>query len=370
MVKRRKIKKKRKSRPPRLYTDEKGRYIKVKGQKTYIHSPLTSNQLVRVIINNFEKKFKKKKKKKKTKGSLSKGSKSKDHLAELILSMNRLRTPTDDIRSVIGMIPESAAAAVRAVLARPAAVGPAADAAEAVDDDAAEPAADDDAAEPAAAPATPEPEVPVRKRKRRRQPPKASPGKSRKKYAVQDLLSRIAKQVPKKELEEIYLNEIGGKVPKTKPQIVNKLFSTSDFRKRIPIKSLRRYSDKQLVNYFNRWSRAPVEDDPDEYDPVEDDSTSEEEPSAAVPSHSSAAAIPKAVSGYFPSHSSATGPLVISGAPSSSPPMPKTVAKPKENRKIKVIKESTLVRQFQHQGSTRMMMMMRRMMRMMMVMVM
>ena len=90
MVKRRKIKKKRKSRPPRLYTDKKGRYIKVKGQKTYIHSPLTSNQLVRVIINNFEKKFKKKKKKK-TKGSFSKGSKS-DHLAELILSMNRLRT--------------------------------------------------------------------------------------------------------------------------------------------------------------------------------------------------------------------------------------------------------------------------------------
>jgi len=48
-------------RPPRLYTDKRGRYIRFKGEKIYITSPLTNKQLVRVVINNFEKGKKKKK---------------------------------------------------------------------------------------------------------------------------------------------------------------------------------------------------------------------------------------------------------------------------------------------------------------------
>src|SRR5690606_4266943 len=112
------------------------------------------------------------------------------------------------------------------------------------------------------------------------------------------------------DLIQIYENEIGGQVPKTRQGIVDQLFSTYNFRKRIPIDSLKGYSVGQLKNYFYRYSRASS---------VEDD-TSEEEPPVAAPS---ATELPKAVSGYFPSHSSATepsGPVVVSGARSRSVP--------------------------------------------------
>ena len=48
-----------KNRPPRLYRDKKGRYIKLYGKKIYVNSPFGNQQLVKVIINNFEKKYKK-----------------------------------------------------------------------------------------------------------------------------------------------------------------------------------------------------------------------------------------------------------------------------------------------------------------------
>ena len=56
-----------KGRPPRLYTDAKGRYVKIDGQKVYINSPINNKQLVKVIINNFRKHKKSKKNKKRIK---------------------------------------------------------------------------------------------------------------------------------------------------------------------------------------------------------------------------------------------------------------------------------------------------------------
>ena len=56
-----------KGRPPRLYTDAKGRYVKIDGQKIYINSPINNKQLVKVIINNFRKYKKSKKNKKRIK---------------------------------------------------------------------------------------------------------------------------------------------------------------------------------------------------------------------------------------------------------------------------------------------------------------
>src|SRR5690349_14016093 len=62
----RKLKRKIKARPPRLFSDRKGRYIRVNGQKTYIRSPISNQQLVNVIVGSFEKRKKKRKKKGRT----------------------------------------------------------------------------------------------------------------------------------------------------------------------------------------------------------------------------------------------------------------------------------------------------------------
>jgi len=61
------VKRKIKNRPPRLYIDDKGRYIKIGKKKVYIKSNLTNNQLVKIVINNFLKKHKKGKRNKKSK---------------------------------------------------------------------------------------------------------------------------------------------------------------------------------------------------------------------------------------------------------------------------------------------------------------
>lgn len=50
------VKQFRKPRPPRLYTDQKGRYIKLHGKKIYVKSTMNNKQLVKVIVNNFQKK--------------------------------------------------------------------------------------------------------------------------------------------------------------------------------------------------------------------------------------------------------------------------------------------------------------------------
>jgi hypothetical protein len=69
MVKR-KINRKTKGRPPRIYIDrKKGRYVVVNGKRVYVKSGITNQQLVRVVINNFEKKKKRRYRKKKNKGS-------------------------------------------------------------------------------------------------------------------------------------------------------------------------------------------------------------------------------------------------------------------------------------------------------------
>ena len=59
------VKRKHKKRPPRIFIDNKGRYINLRGKKIYLQSGLTNNQLVRVIVNNFQKQNQKKKKKRK-----------------------------------------------------------------------------------------------------------------------------------------------------------------------------------------------------------------------------------------------------------------------------------------------------------------
>ncbi len=49
------VKRNKKPRPPRLYTDDKGRYIKLNGKKVYIKSTMSNKQLVKVVVNNFQK---------------------------------------------------------------------------------------------------------------------------------------------------------------------------------------------------------------------------------------------------------------------------------------------------------------------------
>ena len=55
---------KQKPRPPRVYVDEKGRYIKLKGKRVYIKSSLSNKQLINVVVNNFQKKKRSRSKKK------------------------------------------------------------------------------------------------------------------------------------------------------------------------------------------------------------------------------------------------------------------------------------------------------------------
>jgi len=64
------VKKYKKIRPPRLYSDEKGRYIKIKNKKVYIKSQINNKQLVNVIVNNFKRHKRKQKDKKPVKKGL------------------------------------------------------------------------------------------------------------------------------------------------------------------------------------------------------------------------------------------------------------------------------------------------------------
>jgi|GEM_PF-3773356 len=61
------VKNQNKSRPPRVYIDKNGRYIKIGKKKVYIKSGLTNNQIVRIVINNFKKTHKSKNKKRRKK---------------------------------------------------------------------------------------------------------------------------------------------------------------------------------------------------------------------------------------------------------------------------------------------------------------
>jgi len=65
-------KSRRKGRPPRLYFDEKGRYIILNRKKIYIDSPMTNEELLRFLIMYFETKKKGKKRRKKTKKGVAK----------------------------------------------------------------------------------------------------------------------------------------------------------------------------------------------------------------------------------------------------------------------------------------------------------
>ena len=44
-----------KYRPPRLYTDSKGRYIKLNGKRINISSEMNNKQLVQIVLQNFQK---------------------------------------------------------------------------------------------------------------------------------------------------------------------------------------------------------------------------------------------------------------------------------------------------------------------------
>ena len=57
------MKHKGKPRPPRIYIDQDGkRYIKLNGKKVHIQSNISNEQLVRIVINNFQKKQKRRRK--------------------------------------------------------------------------------------------------------------------------------------------------------------------------------------------------------------------------------------------------------------------------------------------------------------------
>src|SRR5574338_194076 len=98
------VKRIKKPRPPRLYIDEKGRYIKLNGKKVYIKSTMSNKQLVKVVVNNFQKRrrYNKRQKKaiKKDIEDLEKINKSQaNDLAKVMFSAavdknNRLQPPS------------------------------------------------------------------------------------------------------------------------------------------------------------------------------------------------------------------------------------------------------------------------------------
>ena len=62
------MKHKGKPRPPRVYIDKDGkRYLKVNGKKKYIKSKFSNEELVRIVINNFQKQQKRRRKLRKKK---------------------------------------------------------------------------------------------------------------------------------------------------------------------------------------------------------------------------------------------------------------------------------------------------------------
>ena len=82
-----------KYRPPRLYTDSKGRYIKLNGKRINISSEMNNKQLVQIVLQNFQKRKRRNRKK------LKNNVKSVDDLETLNKnsgSSNRLTTPTNN----------------------------------------------------------------------------------------------------------------------------------------------------------------------------------------------------------------------------------------------------------------------------------
>src|SRR4051812_27855678 len=111
------VKKYKKPRPPRLYSDAKGRYIKLKDKKIYIKSHINNKNLVKVIVNNFSKKIKKKKRKEgklektsefadleelnKKKSGLSSTAKTSPDLAKLMLYLTLNKKEEDKQRKAL-----------------------------------------------------------------------------------------------------------------------------------------------------------------------------------------------------------------------------------------------------------------------------
>jgi hypothetical protein len=60
--------KKQHNRPPRIFYDEKGRYLKLNGKKVYIKSNISNQQLVNIVIHNFQTKKSKRRKRGKERG--------------------------------------------------------------------------------------------------------------------------------------------------------------------------------------------------------------------------------------------------------------------------------------------------------------
>ena len=71
-----------KKRPPRIFIDQKGRYVKLNGKKVYIKSNISNKQLVRVI-NNFEKRKRRMRRNKKQKTLTEQEQKEHEELEKL-----------------------------------------------------------------------------------------------------------------------------------------------------------------------------------------------------------------------------------------------------------------------------------------------
>src|SRR4051794_18325179 len=100
-----------KVRPPRVYMGKNGkRYIKVNGKKIYIQSNISNKQLVRIVINNFQKKQKRKRKNRKPMdkskefeeieilNKTKSGSSDNTDLSKLLFHLSVIQKEKDDAR--------------------------------------------------------------------------------------------------------------------------------------------------------------------------------------------------------------------------------------------------------------------------------
>jgi len=103
----------KKTRPPRLYRDARGRYIKLNGKRIYIKSMMNNKQLVKVVINNFQKRKRKNRKKmsgQKTADLEKLNNPPNNDLAKLMFHVSMNQKDRERIQQPVPPLPQPAAA--------------------------------------------------------------------------------------------------------------------------------------------------------------------------------------------------------------------------------------------------------------------
>jgi hypothetical protein len=95
-----------KNRPPRIYVNNKGKYVRVNNKRVYIKTGISNKQLVNVFVNSIQKR--KRKKKKKSGINMGSALTKQDDLTRLILllSLRNQPPPTQDRVGVPGNVPQ------------------------------------------------------------------------------------------------------------------------------------------------------------------------------------------------------------------------------------------------------------------------